>query len=46
MGEDGEQGLAQGDDMAAKPAFELLGGGAQGEIGLGADEVHARPPPG
>lgn len=42
VGEDAEEALAQGDDVAAEAAFELLGGGAEGEICLSADEVHDR----
>ncbi len=40
VGKDGKEDLAQGGDVAAEAALELLGGGAEGEIGLGADEVH------
>ena len=40
VGEEREEGFAEGEDVAAEAALELLGGGGEGEVGLGADKVH------
>ncbi len=40
VGEEAEEVFTKGADAVAEPAFELLAGGAQREVGLRGDEIH------
>jgi hypothetical protein len=42
VGDGFEGGVAEGEDFGAEAALELLGGGAEGEGGAGADDIHDR----